>query len=156
MARWSEVEAAAPELAGRARALFDSRVHKTLATLRKDGSPRITGTETRFAEGDLWVGSMWRSAKALDLLRDPRFSMHSGSIDPPEWSGDARVSGRVHEITDPEMIGRVLGDEIPPGPLHLFRAEVDEVVVVRLGEPADHLVVESWTTVRGVRRVERR
>ena len=79
MPSWSEVEAEAPELVALARRFLDAHVHKTLATLRRDGSPRISGTEIDFADGELWLGSMWRSAKALDLRRDPRFALHSGS-----------------------------------------------------------------------------
>ena len=81
MPSWSVVEDEAPELAAPARRFLDAHVHKTLATLRRDGSPRISGTEVAFAEGELWLGSMWRSLKALDLLRDPRFALHSGSAD---------------------------------------------------------------------------
>ena len=44
MPSWSEFEAAAPELAARVRVRLDAHVHKTLATLRADGSPRISGT----------------------------------------------------------------------------------------------------------------
>jgi hypothetical protein len=72
MARWSEVEAEASELAALARGFFDAHKHKTLATLRRDGSPRISGTELEFVRGELWFGSMWRAVKALDLRRDPR------------------------------------------------------------------------------------
>ena len=71
MASWHEVEAEAPELAARARERFDANKHKTLATLRRDGSPRISGTEIQFADGEVWFGSMWEAVKALDLRRDP-------------------------------------------------------------------------------------
>src|SRR3954454_13597988 len=98
MASWSEVEAQAPELTARARTLFDAFTHKTMATLRRDGSPRISGTEVEFRDGEMWLGSMWRSMKALDLQRDPRFALHSGSVDPPNWTADAKVAGRVEEI----------------------------------------------------------
>ena len=102
MARWSEVEQEVPELAARARALFDAKKHKTLATLRKDGSPRISGIELEFRDGDVWFGSMWQGVKALDLQRDPRFALHSGSDDPDDWKGDAKIAGRAEEITDKE------------------------------------------------------
>ena len=69
MAAWREVAAAAPELAEAVRAYLDAHVHKTLATLRKDGSPRISGIEASFADGELWFGGLWRSQKALDLQR---------------------------------------------------------------------------------------
>ena len=155
MASWSELEVEAPELAALARGLLDSHVHKTLATLRRDGSPRISGTEVKFADGEIWFGSMWRSMKALDLQRDPRFALHSGSDDPPGWNGDAKLAGRAEEITDPERVVAVYGDEVTPGKSHVFRADVGELVVVRLGEPGDHIVIESWHEGRGVTRVER-
>jgi hypothetical protein len=156
MPSWSRVETEAPELAARARGFLDAYVHKTLATLRRDGSPRISGTEANFADGELWLGSMWRSLKALDLQRDPRFALHSGSADPPNWTGDAKLAGLVEEVTDPERIAAINGEGAPPGPSHLFRADITELVVVRLGEPADHLVIETWHMGRGVTRRERR
>ncbi len=156
MPSWSEVETEAPEFAALARRLLDAHVHKTLATLRRDGSPRISGTEVVFAEGELWLGSMWHSLKALDLQRDPRFALHSGSADPPGWTGDAKLAGRAEEITDPGRKAAIIGDDAPPGPSHLFRADVTELVVVRIGDPADHLVIETWHAGRGITRRERR
>ncbi len=155
MSSWREIEAEAPELAGLARGFFDAFKHKTLATLRKDGSPRISGSEIQFADGELWFGSMWQAQKALDLRRDPRFALHSGSADPPGWNGDAKVAGRAGESTEPQRIGAINSDEAPPGPSHLFRADVTELVVVRLGDPADHLIIESWRVGRGLTRVRR-
>lgn len=155
MAGWSQVEAEAPELVALARKFLDAFTHKTLATLRRDGSPRISGTEARFVDGELWLGAMWKSVKALDLQRDPRFALHSGSADPPGWKGDAKVAGRVEEITDPERIAAINGEGAGGRPSHLFRADVTELAVVRLGEPADHLVIESWHEGRGVKRATR-
>jgi hypothetical protein len=155
MAGWSEVEAAAPELTALARRYLDAHVHKTLATLRKDGSPRISGTEVFFAEGEMWLGSMWRAVKALDLRRDPRFALHSGSAGETDWTGDGKVAGRVEEIEDAERKSAVTGGKAPSGPMHLFRCDVTELVVVRLGEPADHLVIESWHEGRGLSRRRR-
>ena len=156
MPSWNDVETEAPELAALARRFLDAHIHKTLATLRRDGSPRISATEVDFAEGEVWLGSMWQSVKALDLRRDPRFALHSGSEDPPDWKGDAKLAGRVEEITDPESIAAISGEGAPPGPSHLFRADIAELVVVRLGEPPDHIVIESWHAGRGVERRERR
>lgn len=155
MASWSEVEAQAPEHSALARRYFDAYVHKTLATLRKDGSPRISGTEVIFADGEMWMGSMWRAVKALDLRRDPRFALHSGSADGRDWTGDAKVAGRVEEVEDDERKAEVTGGNAPPGPMHLFRCDIHELVVVRLGEPADHLVIESWHEGGGLRRMRR-
>ena len=156
MPSWGEVEAEAPELADLARGFFDAHVHKTLATLRRDGSPRISATEIDFSEGELWFGSMWRSLKALDLRRDPRFALHSGSEDPPDWRGDAKVAGRVEEVTDPERVAAINNEDTLPGPSHLFRADIAELVVVHLGDPPNHIVIESWHAGRGAERRERR
>lgn len=115
MASWSEIEVEAPELAAEARRLLDAHVHKTIATLRRDGSPRISGTEVKFAEGELWMGSMPRSVKALDLQREPRFALHSGSEDPPDWTADAKLAGRVEEVDDPERKAAVYSRRRGPG-----------------------------------------
>ena len=155
MPSWNDFEAAAPELAERVRARLDAHAHKTLATLRRDGSPRISGTEAGIVEGELWVGSMWRARKALDLQRDPRFALHSGSEDPPAWSGDAKLSGVVEEITDPERVKAVNGDKGPPGPQHLFRLDLREVSTVELDEAGKQLVVTVWTPEGGVREMRR-
>src|SRR3954466_9795170 len=100
MTGWQDVEAAAPEFARQVRALFDAHKHKTIATLRADGSPRISGIETVFEDGELIMGSMPNARKGADLRRDPRFALHSATIDPVEgaeaqWPGEAKISGRV-------------------------------------------------------------
>ena len=156
MARWAELEAEAAELVALARGFLDAHVHKTLATLRRDGSPRISGIECTFARGELWLGMMPRSVKALDLRRDPRFALHSGSEDPPAWQGDSKVAGLAAEVNDPDARAEVLGAGGAAGDAHLFRCDVRELVVVQLGEPRDHLLIESWHEGRGVERIERR
>jgi hypothetical protein len=151
---WSAIVEEVPELAEEAIRFFAAGRHKTLATLRRDGSPRISGTEVDLRDGELWLGCMYRSVKALDLRRDSRFALHSASIDPPAWSGDAKVAGIAEEVTDPALIAAVNGPDQPRS--HLFRLDVIEVVVVRVGEPADHLVIKSWHTGRGVTEQVRR
>jgi hypothetical protein len=155
VASWSEFEAAAPELAERVRARLDAHVHKTLATVRRDGSPRISGTETRLVDGELWIGSMWHARKALDLQRDPRFALHSGSEDPPEWEGDAKLAGVVEEITDPERVKEINGEAAAAGPSHLFRLDLREVSTVRLDDERKALLIEVWTPAGGVRTMKR-
>ncbi len=163
MARWDDVERAAPGLAGRARRVLDAHRHKTLATLRRDGSPRISGTEAVFVAGDVWVGSMPGAVKALDLLRDPRFALHSASEDPDDedpgaWQGDAKVAGRAVEITDPaeaEAFYQEHGPPPQPGESHLFRLDLTEVVLTRV-DPPDQLVIESWHEGKGYQRRQRK
>jgi hypothetical protein len=144
-----------------------------MATLRKDGSPRISGTELDFVDGDVYLGSMWGALKARDLQRDPRVAFHSSTADEEMKLGDAKLGGRAVEVTDPAEIEAFArhhadagadteqaGDEQagaePPEPFHLFRVDVAEVVVTSIGDPPDHLVIESWHEGRGAQRVERR
>ena len=157
MATWHDVTTAAPELAGAARELFEANKHLTIATLRKDGSPRISGIECRFIEGDLWFGSMPDALKARDLQRDPRFALHSGTGDASQWHGDAKVSGRAQEVTEPARRAEIFAamGQTDPGEAHMFRAELSEVSTVRLGEPADHLVIDSWREGEEPRRIKR-
>ena len=84
MTRWQDVEQAAPKFAQRVRALFDAHRHKTIATVRADGSPRISGIEAAFEDGELVFGSMRHARKGADLRRDPRFGLHSATVDPVE------------------------------------------------------------------------
>ena len=160
MASWGEIESAAPELAARARAAFDAHKHKVLATLRRDGSPRISGIEASFTDGELWLGMMPSSRKALDLRRDPRLALHSATVDPSDdptaWPGDAKLTGRAVEVDDPAMLERLgAGDQAGRAGrgAHLFRVEVVELVHTRVGDPADHLVIEVWQEGRGLRRM---
>jgi hypothetical protein len=144
MPSWSEFEEQAPALAERVRARLDAHTHKTIATIRRDGSPRISGTETEFKDGELWIGSMWQALKARDLQRDPRFALHSGSDDPEDWSGDAKLAGVAEEIVDPERTSS-----------HLFRLDLREVSTVELDDARKALVIEVWTPERGVRTMKR-
>jgi len=155
MPSWSEFEAAAPELAQTVRERLDAHAHKTIATVRRDGSPRISGTEAEIRDGELWIGSMWQARKARDLRRDPRFALHSGSDEPSAWTGDAKLAGVAEEITDPERVKAANGHSAPPGPSHLFRLDLREVSTVGLDEQRSGIVIEVWTPERGVRRIER-
>ena len=158
MPSWSEFEAAAPDLATEVRRRLEAHRHKTIATLRRDGSPRISGTETQFRDGELWIGSMWQALKARDLQRDPRFALHSGSSDPPEdppeWPGDAKVAGVAEEITDPERVHQINGPEASADPSHLFRLDLREASTVTVS--GDELVIEVWTADGGTRTIRRK
>ncbi len=148
----------APALAKAVQGRFEAHLHHVMATLRRDGAPRVSGTEVAFRGDDLWVGSMWQAVKAQDLRADPRVALHSAPIDPTMADGDAKVAGRAVEVTAPDEIeswvqGGPEERRPPPGPFHLFRLDVEEVVLVTVTE--DHLVVDSWTPAGGLRRVDR-
>jgi hypothetical protein len=166
MASWQEIEQAAPELVARARGYLDAHVHNTLATNRRDGAPRISGTEIFFAEGDVWLGSMPGALKARDLQRDPRFALHSGSKDPGAgWDGDAKFAGVVEEITDRDRKVHVFGLRAPSsdaepedfdfGDSHLFRCDIRELSVAGLNAQRTGMVIDVWTPERGAWQIER-
>jgi hypothetical protein len=148
MASWAEFEAAEPEFAARVRALLTSRKHLTMATLRRDGSPRISGTEIEFSEGQLRVGSMAGAVKALDLRRDRRIAIHGPTNDPPtrppaRWKGEAKIAGTATEVDSGSAA-------------HRFLIDIDEAVITHLSESGDRLVVESWNSARGYKMQERK
>ena len=97
---------------------------------------------------------MWQARKALDLQRDPRFALHSGSDEPDSWKGDAKLAGVAEEITDPERVREINGQG-PSGPSHLFRLDLREVSTVSLNPERTRLIIRSWTPERGVRTTER-
>jgi hypothetical protein len=141
MARWREFATAEPALARQVEERFAIRKHKTLATVRKDGSPRISGIEVEFADGDLFIGMMPGSLKLRDLERDPRLALHSPTEDPVEghgWAGEAKLAGVAVAVD----AGR-------------FRIDITEAVFTHLNEAGNQLVVEAWHPTGGTRRIER-
>jgi hypothetical protein len=152
---WKTIEQAVPEFAARVQRLFDAGRHKTIATLRADGSPRISGTECEFVDGELRFGSMVGAVKGADLKRDPRFALHGPTFHPvegkeAEWPGEAKVAGRAVPVPPPEADG---DGEVPEA--DYFVADITEVVITHLDPEATKLVVESWTPERGHRTIER-
>jgi Pyridoxamine 5'-phosphate oxidase len=147
MATWSEFRQAEPAFAERVWALFAAQKHMTLATLRRDGSPRISGTELHMEDGELYLDMMPDSLKAQDLRRDPRFAVHSPTFDAPEddqsaWKGDAKIAGVVVDVPRDEYAH--------------FGVDIREVVLTSLSRPPDYLIVEAWHPARGLERHERR
>lgn len=155
---WREVEEAAPELAAKVRARFEAHGLALLATLRKDGSPRITGIETLFGEGELWIGMMPKSLKARDVLRDPRLALHSATTDKMVEKGDAKVSGIARHVEDEATFERYRAASggaqgLEMGGFHLFAVDVKEISY--LAPAGDHLDIEWWTENGGYRHVDR-
>jgi len=152
MARWSEFASAEPALARQVQERFGIRKHKTLATLRKDGSPRISGIEVEFADGELYLGMMPGSLKLHDVERDPRLALHSPTEDPPPdnprgWAGEAKLAGYALEVAFPDS---------PVAGGRRFRIDITEAVLTYLNDAGDQLVVESWHPGVGTKRLERR
>ncbi|MFF4713832.1 pyridoxamine 5'-phosphate oxidase family protein [Streptomyces eurythermus] len=152
---WTAFRTAVPELAAITEERFGAYRHHVLATLRRDGSPRTSGLEVRFLRGELWLGMMPRSVKALDLLRDPRFTLQANPGDGTDLGGgDIRISGRAYEVGE-GAAKAAYGKEVePPQPFHLFRTELTEVVRTHV-EDDRYLVVQVWQPGRPLRTLKR-
>ncbi|HEY6114742.1 MAG TPA: pyridoxamine 5'-phosphate oxidase family protein [Candidatus Dormibacteraeota bacterium] len=145
MASWAEFEAAEPRFASRVRKLMGARKHMTMATLRRDGAPRISGTEVQFVGKQLQIGSMPGAVKAIDLRRDSRIAIHGPTSDPAKsgkWRGEAKVAGQAIEVRTTRKA-------------HTFRIDIQEVVVTGLNAKGDALTIESWSPAQGYRSRER-
>lgn len=154
--RWSEFEVACAELAAEARERFSKDQLVMVGTLRRDGSPRISPCEVDFGAGELFLGMMWQSKKALDLLRDPRLTVHSVTVNKDGTDGDVKVYGTAVDIGDPalrEAFRRAIKVRIDWAPdepdYHLFALDVERAASVTFGGPKQ---VATWDPGRGLRR----
>jgi hypothetical protein len=153
MSSWDDIEDEAPDLARRVRERFDATLHKTMATLRRDGAPRISGTEVVFAAGGVWLGSMPGARKARDLQRDGRVALHSAPVDEKLTEGDAKIAGVAVEVTDIAEIRTAWPDweeqaHMADAGAHAFRLDVTEIVLVTVEDGS--MLVTSWHPGRGI------
>jgi hypothetical protein len=152
--RWQDFAAACPEIAERALERFRAKELVMLGTLRADGSPRISPCELDLADGELVLGMMWRSRKALDLLRDPRCVVHTCTTDRMGTEGDAKLYGIAVEAQDAALLEvyretvRSRLDWTPPEQSHAFAIDVTSAGFISFAEPR---IVLSWDPVRGTR-----
>ncbi|MEY2571749.1 MAG: hypothetical protein QOE63_2099 [Acidimicrobiaceae bacterium] len=156
---WADVAAAAPELGAKVQARFEKTGLGYLATLRKDGAPRISGLEPLFWDAHLWLGMMDASRKQADVERDPRFALHAANIDKQVGEGDARVSGRAVRVTDNDTFAAFRAafhektDQEPPPAFPLYTVDVTELM--HLMPAGDHLLIEWWTPEGGLQIKQR-
>ncbi|MFC9127240.1 pyridoxamine 5'-phosphate oxidase family protein [Streptomyces sp. NPDC057099] len=154
-ANWAAFATAEPDLADTIEKRFGAYTHHVLATLRKDGSPRTSGLEVRFLNGELWLGMMPDSLKALDLRRDPRFTLQANPGEGTRMGGgDVRIGGRAIEVDDAQTKAGYVEEVEPPEPFHLFRTELTEVVRTYV-EDETYLVVQVWTPGEALRTIKR-
>lgn len=99
MTTWTEFEQHAPHIAEIFRRRHSATGHLCfLATLRADGYPRICPLEPQLIGGQLALVGMPGTRKFDDLHRDPRFSLHTATVDTQVGEGDAKLWGRVREV----------------------------------------------------------
>ncbi|MCX5041995.1 pyridoxamine 5'-phosphate oxidase family protein [Aldersonia sp. NBC_00410] len=152
MATWNEFVAEAPQLAEAIEARLKAHKHHLLATLRRDGSPRISGTEVEFFEGQLVIGSMLNALKVRDISRDPRYALHANPGHHSMEGGDAKVSGRAREVHGEEKDRIVANYEHDPGEAHFVVLDIDEAVLTTVDEAREHLNIDLWRPGAEVQR----
>ena len=153
--RWGDFEAAAPELARLGEERFRARELCLVGTLRTSGHPRISPVEPEFVDGELMLGMMWRSPKALDLLRDPRLVVHSVVSDRMGTEGDFKLYGRAVDVPEPERRAAFCAaikariDWEPAEPYNLFAVAVESAGFVVFGDDRFGM---AWDPTGGLRR----
>ncbi len=134
---WQNFQQEEPNLASLGEETFERTGMVMLGTLRKDGSPRISPVEVLFTEGQLYLGMMWRSQKALDLLWDPRCTVHSATSNRDGSQGDFKVFGKAVEVNDLEARSRFsnavfekIGFKPEEPEFHLFSIDVESAALI--------------------------
>lgn len=156
MTTWKQFRDEAPDVADTVHSQLTATKHHVLATLRSDGAPRVSGSEVDFFRDDLVLGSMPHAVKALDLRRDPRFAVHSNPGDGSMKQPDVKISGRAFELGDDDRAAyRGQAPGVPPGPFHLFRLEIDDVVLAAVNDTRTGMIIRLWRPGQAVRTFRR-
>lgn len=151
---WSEFEAAVPELARLGRERFERAGLALLGTIRRDGSPRISPIEPHLAVGQLLLGMLPRSLKALDLHRDPRCVVHSCVSDPDGREGEFKLYGRAVVAEDRDArSGRYKSwwKELPPGSSIVYSFIIEGAAFVSWDMEKGLMTVRRWSPEAGLR-----
>lgn len=152
--RWAQIQSEQPRLAeiGRRR-LIESGV-VLVATIRRDGTPRISPVEPFVLDGQLWLSMMWHSTKAADLIRDPRILVHS-VITSRDGEGEYKIRGTARPETDTavqhryaEAVAEHLGWRPEPGRSHLFAVDIEQISYLRYVDDTGDQFVAMWPPAR--------
>lgn len=152
---WSEIEEKQPRLArlGRQRLIEPGVV--LVGTIRSDGTPRLSPVEPLLLDGDLWLSMMWRSAKARDLLRDPRVLVHGIVTSREGEAGEFKVRGTARGEDNPDaqrryadVVASSLGWNPEPGRFHLFAIDISHISFISYDAPTGDQHVALWPPAR--------
>jgi hypothetical protein len=153
--RWTDLERAQPRLAELGRQRLIEPGVMLVATVRRDGSPRIGAVEPLVLDGALWLGMMWQSTKARDLLRDPRILVHSVITSRAGTEGEFKVRGTAVPRTDPgtcqryaDTVAGQLGWRPAPGRMHLFEVDIGDVTFIVYDDATGDQHVAMWPPPR--------
>ena len=132
MATWAELAASSPGLADNAERLFRAFTLAFLATVRPDGGPRVHPVTITVHDGGLYVFLVHGTPKRGDLLRDPRYALHSfpsfpgGTVD-SYVDDEVVLFGTARRVDDPSRradVAEAHNDTVHERDL-LFELEVD-------------------------------
>ena len=152
---WTECARRQPGLAkvGRERLLEPGVV--LVSTIRRDGTPRLSPVEPLVMDDDLWLSMLWRSAKATDLLRDPRILVHSIINSRNGTAGEFKIRGTARAEPDPEVqrhyadvVGQRLGWSPTVGRFHLFAVDIAEISFIRYDDASGDQFVAMFPAGR--------
>ncbi|HEY5519234.1 MAG TPA: pyridoxamine 5'-phosphate oxidase family protein [Candidatus Limnocylindrales bacterium] len=151
---WKDFESAAPMISAFAFEAFNDDHLAILGTLRANGWPRVSPCEVYFVDGELLLGMMPNSAKALDLRRDPRITVVNGQEQRTPKRGDVKLYGTAREITHEQQQLRdrfadaqeAVIDWRPTDPFHLFALDILTASYISFGEGKRYI---RWSPERG-------
>jgi len=147
--KWSAFVVASPKLAGFGEELIERHGLILLASLRRDGTPRISPVEPLIVDGELELGMIWQSKKALDLLRDPRCHVHTIVTDRNGTEGEFKLWGKARDLgsADRERYCTALDAKIgwrPKEPFHAFAIDLASAAYRRFGGEGGKVYALVW------------
>jgi hypothetical protein len=154
---WHDLETAAPEIARLGKERLDQTRVALHATVRADGSPRISPIEPYLSQGQLLFGSMSWSVKTRDLLRDPRCVLHSAITAPDNGEGELKLYGRAGEVDDEIRAGCLEGwwQERAANAATVFALNIEQATFVSWDTAHGEMTVRRWSPGRGVSETSR-
>ena len=152
---WSDLERRQPTLAGLGRRRLLGPGVGLVATIRGDGTPRLSPVEPFVLDGTLWLSMLWHSRKAADLQRDPRILVHSVITSRDGGEGEFKIRGTARAEGDEAVqaryaaaVGASLGWTPGPGRFHLFAVGIAEVTFIRYDDTTGDQHVARWPPPR--------
>ena len=148
---WQDLELGAPEIARLGMDRIRTARVALLGTLRADASPRISPIEPYFVEGQLLVGAMTWSGKAADLLKDPRYVLHSAVSGPDSGEGELKLYGSAAEVGH-DLRGataQAWWTAFPPDKAIVFSLRIEQAVFIEWDTGHGLMTVHRWSPGRG-------
>jgi hypothetical protein len=149
--KWRDFQKRAPDIALAGTERFERARLALIGTLRLDGWPRISPVEPLFISDDLVLGMIWKSKKALDLLRDPRCVLHSVVSDPDANEGEFKLRGHAMPVVE-EQFGDLIRERwrlAPSASLHVFWMDILSASLTTYDFDQGLMLVKRWDVEEG-------